>query len=689
MQRPTRPSRLPCLSLAALCLAGTAAAQTWNGDSALALAARAIQRRAHAATDSSLRDYKAQAHGFLFFLGQFGEGLSEPPRLIKADQLELEVYWRAPAASKQRIVGWRDRAELPTDINYHRDHLGIIQNNFGRTIRLGEGDEVRDVPHPLTRDGPGLYDYALGDTLVIALPGREVRVLALKVRPKDFGTPRIVGTLYVDAATADLVRLTFNFTPKAYLDPQLEDVSIVLDNALWEGKYWLPIRQEVEIRRRATWLDLPARGIIRGRWEIDTYQFNLGLAESWFTGEEIIALPKAERDSFPWSQPLAAALQDVAEPVRRSDLAEVRAEVERIAGRRALTGLRRYSLGARTVSDLIHANRVEGLTPGAGAVLRAGAGDRLEIRARGSYGLADRLGKYGLSAGYAWGGAELEARVYREVRDVGDVPVIAPFFNSIAAQEFGDDYGDYYLAEGGRLTFRRGIGARGEWNIAVGRERTSSLAVRAAPASGRFRPNPSLGSGNGDFDVVHFGARRRSEGFAVRRDLYAEVSVEGGRRDDGDAYARGAMAAHALLPVGGARVLFRVQAGAASHRLPRHRAFVLGGRGTLLGDAFRMWGGTRAALAHAEWRVPVPFGGLRFGSAARIPGALTIAPYAAAGWAGGPVAGTPWVAAPGTRVTLGLGIEWLGVVRLDAGYGVQSHRLRLAFDLSRDFWGIL
>src|SRR3989442_10565067 len=141
--------RLP-LVLALLAAPTALAAQTWNADSALALVGRAIARRPRAAADTSLHDYKAQAHGFVFFLGQFGEGLIEPPRLIKADQLELEVYWKAPGASKQRIVGGRDRAELPTDINYHRDHLGIVQNNFGPLIPLGEGYEVRDVPHPLS-----------------------------------------------------------------------------------------------------------------------------------------------------------------------------------------------------------------------------------------------------------------------------------------------------------------------------------------------------------------------------------------------------------------------------------------------------------------------------------------------------------------------------------------------------------
>ncbi|MGH7606362.1 MAG: hypothetical protein ACREME_03400, partial [Gemmatimonadales bacterium] len=134
-----------CAALAGLPLPRLCA-QEWNSQAARALAHRATERRVRAAGDTALRDYKASAHGFVFFLGQFGDGLTEPPRLVKADQLELEVYWKAPQLSKQRIVGWRDRAELPTDINYHRDHLGIVQNNFGRVIRLGEGDEVRDVP---------------------------------------------------------------------------------------------------------------------------------------------------------------------------------------------------------------------------------------------------------------------------------------------------------------------------------------------------------------------------------------------------------------------------------------------------------------------------------------------------------------------------------------------------------------
>src|SRR5260370_1285547 len=336
--------------------------------------------------------------------------------------------------------------------------------------------------------------------------------------------------------------MEFNFTPRAYLDPELEDVSIVLDNALWEQRYWLPYRQEIEIRRRATWLDVPVRGIIRARWEIDGYVLNVGLAKSWFGGEEITFLPKAERDSFPWQTSIGAALEGVAGPGRRARLAPV------------------------------------GGGGGGGRGGRGGAG-----------------------------------------------------------------------REGGRLAFRPGVGVRGGWGGSGGRESIGSLAVAAAPANGSFRPNPALGGVS--VDVVQLAFERRSEGFAVQRDLSVEAVLEGGRPDGSDGYVRFASAGHVLLPAGAPRVLVRAAGGIASAALPAHRAFVLGGRGTLLGDPFRHWGGARLALLHLEWRVPVPFVSIGVGPYARTPRTLTIAPYVALGSPGPPVVGTPWAATPGLRTT--------------------------------------
>jgi len=246
-----------CSLLSVAALPCALAAQAWDSPAVRELVARAIARRSAALADTGLKNFSARAHGFVFFLGQIGEGLSEPPRLIKADQLELQVYWKAPNLSRQRIIGWRDRMDLPTDIAYHRDHLGIALNNFPDRIRLGEGDEVRDVPHPLAPNGPALYEYALQDSLAIRLPDRDIWVYEVAVRPRDYRAPRLVGSIFLDTDLADLVRMAFQFTRPAYLDPQLEDITVAIENSLWAGRYWLPYRQEIAIRRRFTWLDFP------------------------------------------------------------------------------------------------------------------------------------------------------------------------------------------------------------------------------------------------------------------------------------------------------------------------------------------------------------------------------------------------------------------------------------------------
>ncbi|MGH7656927.1 MAG: hypothetical protein ACREL6_01745, partial [Gemmatimonadales bacterium] len=364
------------------------AAQEWNGPRVMDLVRRGMERRQRADADTTLLNYRASAHGFLFFLAQVGEGLTEPPRLVKADELDVEVYWEAPNRSKQVILGWRDGRWLPTDINYHRDHLGIVTNNFGDRIRIGEGDEVRDAIHPLSAAGPGLYDYALRDSTRLRSGTTDLRVYEIAVRPRDFDRPLVVGSMFISVDHADLVRFRFSFTPASYLDSQLEDITIVLENGLWENRYWLPYRQEIEIRRRTTWLDFPARGIIRGRWEIGDYSFNLDLPPGTFQGPAIDGLREVNNKDPRWMEPLAQAVADEAAPANRQDLEDVRVEVERIAGARALGGLAGSRLAAGSLSDIARVNRVQGLALGAGATF-ALPGSPFELRPYISWGTSD------------------------------------------------------------------------------------------------------------------------------------------------------------------------------------------------------------------------------------------------------------------------------------------------------------
>ncbi len=673
------------------CVLGAAApaisAQDWNSQGALALVSRGIARRAERQADSSLRDFRVRAHGFVFFLAQLAEGLQEPPRLVKSDELVLEVYWKAPNLSKQRIVGWRDRRDLPTDIQYHQDHLGIVQNNFADRIVIGEGDEIQDLPHPLSPEGPTLYDFALVDSsLTIWLPERTVRLFEVEVRPKDPSQPRVIGSLFFDVETAEVVIFRFSFTRSAYRDDSLEDITIVLENGLWNERHWLPYRQEVEIRRRTQMLDMPARGIIRGRWEVQDYEFNVGLSDALFRGPEVVAAPRAVRDTFQWDEPIHAAIQRMAGPAMRVDLEEARVRIAEAAGAQALSGLATARLGVGSISDLLHFNRVEGLAPGLGLVLRPGGGPT-EVHLWASYGVSDQRLKGLVEASHQRGGWRFGFLAHRRIADVAEEPAVSPLLNTILSQELGHDYGDYVLSERIEVEIRRAFGVRGMVGLAGGVERTASVTVQATPATGAFRPNAPMGSGT--LGVARLTIEKRSAELTVRGGVSGAVAVEGGIGDSVE-YVRVRGFGRAHVPAGATHLVGRAWAGWGSTQLPPHRSFVFGGRGTLVGEPFRAWGGRYAVFGAVEWQVPVPFPEISLGPFVTTGRRIVIAPFVGMGWAGGAVYGVDWQPTDGVRPVAGLALEWFHrFFRAEFGMGLRTGDVSLVVDVTRDLWGIL
>jgi hypothetical protein len=660
------------------------AAQGWDAPDALALVRRAVHQRAAVEADSLLLSYRTRAHGFVFFLAQVGEGLAQPPRLIKADELDVEVYWQAPDRSKQVVLGWRDGTFLPTDIEYHRDHLGIVTNNFGDVIRIGEGDEVRDAIHPLSRGGPTLYHYALGDSLAIRTGSGEVTVREVQVRPRSFARPLVVGTMFIDTETAELVRFRFSFTPAAYLDRQLEDITIALENARFEGRWWLPHRQEIEIRRRVSYFDFPARGIIRGRWEIEDYDLNVGIPPDVLRGPSIGGLLRPQPGDSGWDQPLEQAIADVAAPINAQDMDALRVQVERIAGSRALGGLPSSRLATGSLSDLARVNRVQGLALGFGGVV--GIGGRVSVRPHIGYGTSDHRVTGGLALQAGTGATQVSLGAERRIRDLADLQVISPAVNSLLAQEAGDDYGDYVLLNAATAGVRHRLGGRTSVELQLALEESRSVGVSSSPANGTYRPNPGLGAGT--LRIARAALERASGGMAVERDFQGRVALEAGE-GDGE-YFRAAADARWLTGAGPGRLLTRFHGGVGTGRLPAYRSFFLGGRGTLLGEPFRAYGGRTMALGHAEWRFEVPVPAQPLGSFASTGRHLTLAPFLAAGWTDRPLPGLPWAKSGGIRPVAGLAAEWLmGLLRFEVGVGLRSGDVGFSVDVNRDWWGIL
>src|SRR5258705_7411128 len=465
---------------------GAAGAQQWNDARSRALVERATARRAQQLADTGLRDYRAVAHGYVTFLAQVGEGLAEPPKVVKADELVNEVYWRAPNRNKQRIVGRRDTLLLPTDIAYHRDHLGIVQNNFPAIIRLGEGDEVRDVPHRLSTVGLEAYDFAITDSLSFNLPGRTITTYEVKVRPKNDRQPRIIGAMYIERGEGRVVRMAFNFTRAAFIDDALEDLFVVIENSLVNSRFWLPRQQEIEIRRGGTWFDYPIRGIIRGRWVIGDYQINTGFSPAIFGGPEIVFAPRAVLDTFHFGGRILDSLPPDVRAVTNADIRRVQEEARALVRAQALRRPQALSLSAVGVSDFARFDRAEGFAFGAGLASRFGGG--FGIEARGRYGVDDRLGKG--SGTLAWRSPKWGVRLFgqSDFRDAGDIQERSILANSIAAQEFGSDYTDPYGVHAAGVGFDA-LGVAGfRLHLDASLERQRRLRVRATPAYGPFEP---------------------------------------------------------------------------------------------------------------------------------------------------------------------------------------------------------
>ena len=669
------------------------AQQTWNDPRTRALVERATDRRAQQLADTGLVDYKATAHGYVTFLAQFGEGFSEPPKIVKADELGLEVYWRAPDLSKQRIMGRRDTLLLPTDINYHRDHLGIVQNNFRNIIRIGEGDEVRDVPHPLSPAGLEAYDFSIRDSLQIRLGPRVLDVYEVLVRPRDDRQPRAVGAVYIDRETGEVVRMAFSFTRAALMDKDLEDVSVVLENALIEGRFWLPRRQEIEIRRTGSWLDYPARGIIRGRWEICCYEVNKGIPASYFTGPEIVMAPPSERAEKP--SPFTGGILDSLPPdvraVTDEDVKKVQEEARSLVRAQALSRSRSLALSARHISDIARFNRVEGLALGTGFLQRLGSG--VALATSGRYGFSDDQFKGRVALEYRTGaGSSLILAGERQYQDVSDEPETSLLRNTIAAQEFGSDYTDTYDLRNLSLTASL---ARSGWRptLELAYERHEPLLVHARPASGTFEstiPARPLHETRATLALD----RATSLTFAGY-ELGTHLTVSAIHRESRapqlrGKYLRPSLAIDLERPFGTSRLVLHTLAAAvfSGDTLPAQHLVYLGGPTSGPGYQFHEFIGRGGISQRIEWRFLAPFVPIPLGRYGRSPGTITLAPFATAVWVDRSAPFGP--ARQGWYPAIGLGaLTVFEVLRLDVARGLRDGRWTFSVDVGRDFWSVL
>jgi hypothetical protein len=242
-------------------------------DSATALLiARARER--HVQQDAAVHDYQAT----LVTRTDASVGRGAFARLlpIAVEEQKAELWWQAPNDVKVVTVGRRFRTALRNaDVNSSWDRPWFVPRFLGDSIRLLSGEDFpeRAAVHPLSAGAERYYRYAINDSMTLALPGRTVRAIGVQVTPAQADASLIAGELWLDAETAETVRLSFVFVGKrlwidsigptrrdttradrnAALVQNILRVSADLEYGLYDRRYWLPYRQAVTLDVQLPW----------------------------------------------------------------------------------------------------------------------------------------------------------------------------------------------------------------------------------------------------------------------------------------------------------------------------------------------------------------------------------------------------------------------------------------------------
>lgn len=570
----------------------------WNAPRPLALMELARERRRQPLADTALHDYQARAEGIVYFYLDRRD--AEERILVRTDQVGLEVYWAQPDRTKQRIVGRRGENSLPNRMLYHLDHLTVVQNGFGNLMRMGDGDEVRDVPHPAAPGSDSIYDYRLTDSLTLRLPGANdpIKAYEINVRPRRTDRPAFVGSVFVDHATGDIVRMTFTFTRASYVDRRLDFINIAMDNSLWQGRYWLPYEQSVEIRRQVPELDFVVTSVIQARFRVWNYEFNQDLPDNLFWGYRVTTVPEAQRERYEFDRAIYDDLHDagLAPP---PELKELRAEAARLVRERALSGLPRLRLSLPNASSALRYNRAESLYLGWGGSFTPGA---TRIDGVGGYAFGPEHVVAAAGIRHDIGSASrLHGEVFlNELRDIGGRPGMPGALNTLSAS-WGDDFLDAFYSSGARITVDRSLTR--PWRLQAGvfaeRQKSASLEQGTALLSGSaFRPVRLAATGTtfgltlrlqrdpGDPDRFGWGALAELSAGSFERRGFAipqlQLDLIRGSRDR-RSQARAS-----------------ITSGLAVGSPSRQQLFLIGGRNTLPGYDYRTFVGDAFLLANLE-----------------------------------------------------------------------------------------
>jgi hypothetical protein len=248
------------------------------------------------AGDSLVTDYRARLR-YRLTVGVGRRRWAEVPASAVEEQV-AELQWRQPNDLRVDMIGRRSRSRGSTfRLSSVWDRPWFVPRAVDDSVRIFSDEfPATGALHPLASTGPAWYRYTLTGDLTVS-PGADapLRLLRVEVRPRRSGPALLAGQMWIDSATAQVVRLTFRYVGTALwvrpegarpsdsasagrlnaLANRVVSVDADLEYGLQDGKYWMPRRQVVSGRVRIPVLSdlvIPFQATTR----FEDYEINTG-----------------------------------------------------------------------------------------------------------------------------------------------------------------------------------------------------------------------------------------------------------------------------------------------------------------------------------------------------------------------------------------------------------------------------
>ncbi|MEX2177794.1 MAG: hypothetical protein WD801_03730 [Gemmatimonadaceae bacterium] len=255
-------------------------------------------RRTRIAHDSSLMSYDAKVRQRLSVSGSIGR--LGPQRLLYRRESAARVLWQRDVGARIEMTGGRvaipligspeeERKSIEESLTF-TEMSPIPYFPGSETLWIGGSARAavdeRNVIHPLADGAEAYYTFRSGDSVSFRLPdGRVLLLREMAVRPRAPSPNVVVGSLWFDIASGQLVRAAYRLAAPAvaqigvssedsnsvgpriamfmlgavFSGSQFQLSSIVVEYGLHEGRFWLPRTQTMEGLAEAAFARVPIR----------------------------------------------------------------------------------------------------------------------------------------------------------------------------------------------------------------------------------------------------------------------------------------------------------------------------------------------------------------------------------------------------------------------------------------------